>query len=78
MAVSVCNGVEKGGQHYFVITLFEHAVTIKIKSNSGDVREDWIREPYGGDSSELESLEVISDGMDGTVRDRPKDPSCTG
>ena len=67
MAVSAWHGVEKGGQRYLVIALFEHAVTIKIKPNSGDVREDWIRKPYGGDSTELEILEVISDGMDGTV-----------
>jgi hypothetical protein len=69
--------MEKGGQRYFVITLFEYAVTIEAKSSSRNVREDWVRKPYGRDRTELETLKVISDGIDGTVRDRPKDPSCT-
>ena len=42
-----------GNVDYFLIALFENAIGIKIQFESGKVRENWVRKPYGWDGIEL-------------------------
>jgi hypothetical protein len=47
--------------NHFLVALFEHAVTIIVPLESGEVREDRVREPYGWDSIELRTCLLIRD-----------------
>jgi hypothetical protein len=42
-----------------LISLFEHANAIKYKLESGKVRQNRVRKPYGWDSIELEGCNVV-------------------
>jgi hypothetical protein len=41
---------------YFLISFFEHRNAVKVKLESGQVRENWVRIPYGWDGVELEKV----------------------
>jgi hypothetical protein len=49
----------KKGRKYFLISLFKHAKAVKVKLESGNIRENRIRKPYGWDSIELETCNVV-------------------
>jgi hypothetical protein len=53
---------------YFVVALSEHADAIKVELESGEVREDRVREPYGWDSIELRTCHLIRDDENGMER----------
>ena len=45
--------IPEGNANYFLVALFQHADAINIISESREVREDRVGEPYGWDSIEL-------------------------
>jgi hypothetical protein len=47
--------------NYFVVALSEHADAIKVELESGEVREDRVREPYGWDGIELRTCLLVRD-----------------
>jgi hypothetical protein len=51
----------KGNTNYFLVALSEHAEAIKVELESGEVREDRVREPYCWDSIELRTCLLIRD-----------------
>ena len=51
-----------GKGNYFFISIFEHANVIKDKLDSREVRENWVRKPYGWDSVELKHITSFRDG----------------
>ena len=46
---------------YFLVGLFEQTATIKVHSESGKIRENRVRKPYGWDGIELETRVFIKD-----------------
>jgi hypothetical protein len=47
--------------NYFLIALSDHAPTIKVIFESGKVRENRVRKPYGWDGIELGTRALIKD-----------------
>ena len=50
-----------GNVDYILIALFENAIGIKIQFESGKVRENWVRKPYGWNSIELGTHVFVKD-----------------
>jgi len=48
-------------QNYFAISFFEHAIEIKDRSNSREVREDRVRKPDCWDGVELETRNIVQE-----------------
>jgi hypothetical protein len=44
---------------YFLISLFKHANAVKVKLESGKIRENRVGKAYGWDSIELETCNVV-------------------
>jgi hypothetical protein len=53
----------QGKVDYFLIALFDHMPTTKVQSDSGEVRENRVRKPYGWDGIELGTRVFIKDSQ---------------
>jgi hypothetical protein len=68
----------KGNTNYFLVALSEHAEAIEVELESGEVREDRVRESYGWDGIELRTCGSIRDRENEMARASPTDrPSST-
>jgi hypothetical protein len=54
--------------NHLLVALFEHAVAIIVPLESGEIREDRVREPYGWDSIELRTCLLIRDDKNEMAR----------
>jgi hypothetical protein len=57
--------------NYFLVALLEHVATTKVQFESGKVRENWVRKPYGWDGVELGARVLIKDSRTETLMASP-------